>query len=330
MSQGIRKGAVFLCRHFHQSCVNAEFFESLQRRIYVTPTSYLELIKTFKRLLESKRLELLTNRNRYLTGLEKLDFASAQVSYYTDIHHSVIAQIRRDFISNPDFEPAVIKNVSSACEGLCSWVRAIEVYDKVTKVCKTNLFERQAKQQLGGTEVEGKVKLVNIRNLTCKNNFHRLKLGRAEKLMSGLGGERERWMQISQQLDDTYQNIVGDMLLSAGVVAYLGPFTPQFRQEVLKDWQDMCKRKEIPVSPTFSLSTTLGDAVTIMEWQVHGLPRDMFSVENAIIITSARRWPLMIDPQGQANKWIKSMEKSHSRYSFQNKSCHLVSSSFEK
>ena len=24
----------------------------------------------------------------------------------------------------------------------------------------------------------------------------------------------------------------------------------------------------------------------------------------------ARRWPLMVDPQGQANKWVKEMEKA--------------------
>jgi len=27
------------------------------------------------------------------------------------------------------------------------------------------------------------------------------------------------------------------------------------------------------------------------------------------VYSNARRWPLMIDPQGQANKWIKNMEK---------------------
>jgi dynein heavy chain len=34
-----------------------------------------------------------------------------------------------------------------------------------------------------------------------------------------------------------------------------------------------------------------------------------YSVDNAIIVKNANRWPLMIDPQGQANKWIKNMEK---------------------
>lgn len=56
------------------------FYDSLRRRNYVTPTSYLELIMTFKKLLDIKRQEIMTLKQRYVTGLEKLDFASSQVS----------------------------------------------------------------------------------------------------------------------------------------------------------------------------------------------------------------------------------------------------------
>ena len=56
------------------------FFDLLRRHNYVTPTSYLELILTFKKLLGIKRDSILILRNRYLTGLEKLEFAASQVA----------------------------------------------------------------------------------------------------------------------------------------------------------------------------------------------------------------------------------------------------------
>ncbi len=54
----------------------------------------------------------------------------------------------------------------------------------------------------------------------------------------------------------------------------------------------------------------VGDPVEIRQWQIAGLPKDRFSVDNGVIVANARRWPLMIDPQGQAAKWVKSMEGS--------------------
>lgn len=52
----------------------------------------------------------------------------------------------------------------------------------------------------------------------------------------------------------------------------------------------------------------MGNPVLIRQWNIDGLPSDNFSLENGIIIFKSRRWPLCIDPQGQANKWIKKME----------------------
>ena len=45
----------------------------------------------------------------------------------------------------------------------------------------------------------------------------------------------------------------------------------------------------IAISKQFSLMNTLGDPVKIREWQLCGLPIDMFSVDNALIAKNAYR-----------------------------------------
>jgi dynein heavy chain len=51
----------------------------LKRHSYVTPTSYLELVTSFKNLYDMKVEKITVQRNRYEAGLEKLDFAAGQV-----------------------------------------------------------------------------------------------------------------------------------------------------------------------------------------------------------------------------------------------------------
>jgi dynein heavy chain len=43
-----------------------------------------------------------------------------------------------------------------------------------------------------------------------------VKLLRADKLIGGLGGERTRWQATVQQLDLDLDNLVGDVVVSAG------------------------------------------------------------------------------------------------------------------
>ncbi|KAK3779689.1 hypothetical protein RRG08_013644 [Elysia crispata] len=485
MKTEVRESTVSICKTFHESvrALSQKYYEVMRRVNYVTPTSYLELIKTFKSLLGKKRLDILTLKNRYIVGLEKLQFSENQVNVMQqelvelqpklietsketeeligiieretidveDIKRIVevdeavankaareaeaikidceeklkiampamnaaltaldtlkqnditivktmtnppagvrlvmesicimkgikpdkkidgsgkafedywpaskkmlgdmkfleslkeydkdhipaptIKKIRDRFISNKEFDPAIIKNVSSACEGLCKWVKAIDVYDGVIKVvapkreslaeAEAVLEEQMSKLKVKQAELKSvtdKLQALNdnlVQKQTEKKNLEdnieltKVKIDRANKLISGLGGEKDRWTKNVDQLNETYDNIVGDVLLSAGVVAYLGTFILDYRQDCIHEWYELCQLKAVPVSDFFSLSATLGDPVKIREWQIAGLPADNYSVDNAIIVTSANRWPLMIDPQGQANKWIKNMEKSN-------------------
>jgi len=104
--------------------------------------------------------------------------------------------------------------------------------------------------------------------------------------------------------------LVGDCLVAAATIAYLGPVTGEFRASEVQIALKTMKENGLSVSQGYSLQGLLGDPVTIRRWNMSGLPTDSVSVDNGIIATRARRWPLMIDPQGQASKWIKQMEGS--------------------
>lgn len=70
--------------------------------------------------------------------------------------------------------------------------------------------------------------------------------------------------------------------------------------------------REIPSSEGFTLVKTMGDPVVLRNWNIAGLPSDQVSSENGILTMIAERYALCIDPQQQANKWIKNMEKNNS------------------
>lgn len=92
-------------------------------------------------------------------------------------------------------------------------------------------------------------------------------------------------------------NLVGNILLAAGYISYVGPFTAKYRDRLLKQWMAFATTKRIPYSSDFAVERILGDPVHIREWCIQGLPADDLSIENAIISTQAKRWPLLIDPQ---------------------------------
>lgn len=70
-----------------------------------------------------------------------------------------------------------------------------------------------------------------------------------------------------------------------------------------------CKRSGIPCSEFLNIVDLLVDEGTRGEWNLQGLPADELSIENAIIVTRSDRYPMLVDPQGQALNWIKKKEE---------------------
>lgn len=63
------------------------------------------------------------------------------------------------------------------------------------------------------------------------------KLVRAEKMISGLGGEKDRWTKIVADLTIQATLVTGDSLIASGLMSYGGPFTSVYREELEALWR---------------------------------------------------------------------------------------------
>ncbi|XP_041639844.1 dynein heavy chain 1, axonemal [Cheilinus undulatus] len=267
---------------------------------------------------------LLQDPAKFLESLFKYD--------KDNIPDSMISLVQ-PYIDNEEFQPNSISKVSKACTSICQWVRAMHVYHFVAKAVEPKRRAlKEAQDDLAATQCildEAKAKLSAVENgiaaLQAKyqdcvakkeeldNNFQlcEARLVRADKLIGGLADEKVRWKETVEHLEYMVNNVAGDVLLSAGYVAYLGPFTGEYRAAMAEDWLQSFKELSVPHSEEPNLISTLGDPVEIHSWQISGLPKDNLSVENGVIAQYSLRWPLFIDPQGQANTWIRKMERDN-------------------
>ncbi|KAF1569339.1 UNVERIFIED_CONTAM: Dynein heavy chain 9, axonemal, partial [Eudyptes robustus] len=131
----------------------------------------------------------------------------------------------------------------------------------------------------------------------------------ANRLVGGLASENVRWAEAVKNFKQQQSTLCGDVLLITAFVSYLGYFTKKYRQDLLDGiWKPYLHQLKVPIPVTPSLDplTMLTDDADVAAWQNEGLPADRMSTENATILTNCERWPLMVDPQLQGIKWIKT------------------------
>merc|ERR1711871_913358 len=91
--------------------------------------------------------------------------------------------------------------------------------------------------------------------------------------------------------------------------SYCGPFNGPFRDKLLNQrFRGDCEERGIPASSNVDPVRFLLTETEIGQFAMESLPTDSLSLENGLMTTKATRWPVMIDPQNQANTWIKNRE----------------------
>jgi dynein heavy chain 1, cytosolic len=103
--------------------------------------------------------------------------------------------------------------------------------------------------------------------------------------------------------------VVGDVLLASAFLAYIGFFDQQFRSDLMKKWMARLNDAGVKFKADLSVPEFLSKPEERLNWQANGLPADELCVENAIMLKRFNRYPLVIDPSGQAMEFLLNQFK---------------------
>jgi len=225
-----------------------------------------------------------------------------------------------------------MKKFSEPAANLCDWVNNVVEYNRIYKIVTPLEAEaKAASQEAAEKKAELEIVLEKVRVINEKVDELKKKLAEAEafaakveadaqvlinqldlanRLVNGLADEKVRWTNKHATLAHEKLTMIGDAVVSAAFVSYIGPFSADFRQMLWADnWINDIKTRGLPytngVDPLGVLSTPTDHAT----WSNEGLPADRVSLENAAIVCACKRYPLIIDPQLQGQKWIKGRER---------------------
>ncbi|KAI6162009.1 dynein heavy chain protein 1 [Pisolithus thermaeus] len=256
------------------------------------------------------------------------DFIQRIVNFDTTNHMTkgLREAIKKEFLSRPSFNFETVQRASKACGPLVKWVlaqvRFSEILDKVEPLrnevqsleTQAETTKKQAAQIITiVAELESKIAkykeeyaLLISETQAIKSEMERVqsKVDRSMKLLQSLSSEKERWEAGSRTFEVEMSTIVGDVLLSAAFLAYGGFFDQHYREVMWQDWSNHLVDANVKFKHELSFTEYLSTADDRLSWQSKSLPADNLTTENAIMLKRFNRYPLIIDPTGQATTFL--------------------------
>ncbi|XP_042877140.1 dynein heavy chain, cytoplasmic-like isoform X3 [Penaeus japonicus] len=257
----------------------------------------------------------------------KDNFINTVVNFNTDdMPDDIREKMRNKYISNPDYNFEKVNRASLACGPMVKWAIAqIEFADMLKRVEPL----RNELQSLQDQASENKKKHEDVKTLinrlersiaaykdeyavlisqaqAIKTDLENVqaKVDRSMALIRNLSIEKDRWAATSDTFKFQMSTIIGDVLLSSAFLAYGGYFDQQFRQNLFTNWCHHLQQANVQFRGDIARTEYLSNPDERLRWQANALPADELCTENAIMLNRFNRYPLIIDPSGQATEFI--------------------------
>ncbi|XP_077870638.1 cytoplasmic dynein 1 heavy chain 1-like [Saccoglossus kowalevskii] len=240
-------------------------------------------------------------------------------------------KMKSRYLSHPDYSFEKVNRASQACGPLVKWsIAQISYADMLKRVeplrNELQSLEDEAEEtKLRGEEVENTIIALERSIAGYKEEYAQLisqaqaikadlesvatKVNRSTALLRSLSIERDRWELSSETFKNQMATIIGDVLLSSAFMSYAGYFDQQMRQNLFTSWCSHLQQAMLHFRSDIARTEYLSNADERLRWQANSLPADDLCTENAIMLMRFNRYPLIIDPSGQATEFIMNEYK---------------------
>eukprot|EP00761_Pharyngomonas_kirbyi_P012437 gb/GECH01012464.1/.p1 GENE.gb/GECH01012464.1/~~gb/GECH01012464.1/.p1 ORF type:complete len:4713 (+),score=1227.40 gb/GECH01012464.1/:1-14139(+) len=269
------------------------------------------------------------------------DFISSVATFDPQAMTRKARQKAKEYLDDPGLEFDTVYRASRAAGPLIKWLKSqiyyAEILNSIEPLQKEvdSLEEKYQELQSQSEDINGTISELEERIAVYKDEYAGLiretetiksdmekvksKVERSTSLLQSLSEERGRWEFQSTNFETQMSTVVGDVLLSSAFLAYIGFFDEHFRHRViLPKWQDQLNSWNVKFKEDLSLIEYLSIPDERLEWDSNKLPNDDLCIENAIMLHRFNRYPLVIDPSGQATEFIMNQfrDKNITKTSF--------------
>lgn len=239
--------------------------------------------------------------------------------------------VQTNYFSDEKFTYESVNRSSKACGPLYKWLEAQMQYSSIldrVKPLRDEIEQLEAtadKLQAQQTQIiqtidELEKSIARYKEeyaiLISEAQIIKTELGRVKEkversmaLLQRLSSESDRWEEQTKFFQVTMSTLIGDVILSSAFLAYIGFFDEHYRQSLMKKWMGHLKKVGIRYKDDLSVVEYLATPDQQLNWQANSLPADRLSVENAIMMERFNRYPLIIDPSGQATTFLMNLYK---------------------